>query len=69
MSESAICPTCRRPLELVRECADCGVGFTIEPAEQEWFAKRSLMPPRRCQACRQTRRQARAAVAAEEKNE
>ncbi len=39
------------------ECADCGASFTFNAEEQEFFASKGYTnEPKRCPACRQTRK-------------
>ena len=39
------------------ECVECGASFTFSASEQELFANRGYTnDPKRCPACRQTRR-------------
>ncbi|MBI4296500.1 MAG: zinc-ribbon domain containing protein [Chloroflexi bacterium] len=45
------------------QCADCGTTFTFSAAEQELFASRGYAnDPKRCPACRQTRKAERGAT-------
>jgi CxxC-x17-CxxC domain-containing protein len=37
-------------------CADCGAEFTFSEDDQEFHANRGYQEPKRCPACRQTRR-------------
>lgn len=39
-----------------RVCADCGQMFTLTTADVDWFIKRGLQIPRRCEPCRHERR-------------
>jgi len=42
------------------ECVECGASFTFSASEQELFANRGYTnDPKRCPACRQTRREQR----------
>jgi CxxC-x17-CxxC domain-containing protein len=42
------------------QCADCGSEFTFSAEEQEFFASKGYTnEPKRCQPCRQTRKQER----------
>jgi hypothetical protein len=34
------------------ECRSCGLAFTFNVAEQEFFAARQLSPPKKCKPCR-----------------
>ena len=40
-------------------CADCGQEFTFTSSEQQFYADRQFSEPRRCPACRATRKAAR----------
>jgi hypothetical protein len=42
--------------DLVLQCADCGSDFLLESREQLFYFKRGLAMPKRCQECRQHRR-------------
>ena len=37
-------------------CADCSAEFTFSAADQEFHAARGYQDPKRCPACRQSRR-------------
>jgi len=37
-------------------CADCAAEFTFSAADQEFHAARGYQDPKRCPACRQSRR-------------
>lgn len=50
------CPTCNRPLDVVRICP-CGRTFTINEGEQRFYHRNELSLPRYCAECRQARRQ------------
>lgn len=42
------------------QCSDCGVNFTFTVGEQEFFASKGYAnEPKRCPACRQSRRSGR----------
>ncbi len=41
-------------------CADCRLEFTLTESEATFFASKGLTKPRRCKACRQKRRDAKA---------
>lgn len=41
-------------------CADCRIDFTFSESEAAFFASKGLTKPRRCKACRQKRRDAKA---------
>lgn len=41
-------------------CADCRSEFTFTESEAAFFASKGLTKPRRCKACRQKRRDAKA---------
>ena len=57
VTEPVLCPTCGRPRDLVRICADCAATYLLSAAAARWYAARSLSLPRRCPACRLRRRQ------------
>lgn len=38
------------------ECSDCTVPFTFSAGEQEYFAGKGLLPPKRCTSCRTLRK-------------
>jgi hypothetical protein len=38
-------------------CKDCGNGFTLTAGEQEFFASRGMVNPKRCPKCRIAKRQ------------
>jgi len=42
-------------------CTDCGTSFTFTGGEQEFYASRNLSAPRRCKACRSSRKTQRTA--------
>jgi CxxC-x17-CxxC domain-containing protein len=47
------------------QCADCGNDFTFSASEQEFFSSKGFTnEPKRCPACRQTRKQTRGGSAA-----
>ena len=48
-----------------RTCIDCGRRFLIHPNAQEFFESRGLELPKRCQACREKKKQERKAEEAE----
>lgn len=48
-----------------RTCIDCGRRFLIHPSAQEFFESRGLELPKRCQACREKKKQERKAEEAE----
>lgn len=54
----AACPQCGRPFDVVRQCSDCGVEFTLTHNQQMFFLERGLQQPRRCEKCRFRRKQA-----------
>jgi CxxC-x17-CxxC domain-containing protein len=37
-------------------CAECGTAFPFTEREQEYYAERNLSQPKRCKACRDSRR-------------
>lgn len=40
------------------QCAECGADFTFDASEQEFYANKGFTnEPKRCSACRQSRRQ------------
>jgi CxxC-x17-CxxC domain-containing protein len=40
------------------QCAECGADFTFDASEQEFYASKGFTnEPKRCPACRQSRRQ------------
>jgi hypothetical protein len=43
-------------LDSMLTCSDCGASFTFTAGEQAYFASHDLTKPRRCPACRATRR-------------
>ena len=44
------------------ECVDCGSNFTFSASEQEFFANKGFTnEPKRCPACRQSRKEQRRA--------
>lgn len=43
------------PDEVIK-CTDCRMDFTFTEGEQNFFAEKSLVAPRRCKICRQKRR-------------
>jgi predicted amidophosphoribosyltransferase len=57
--DHAICPTCRRPIDLTRYCADCSAPFMLTMKDQQFFAARKLALPRRCPECRAARKRLR----------
>jgi hypothetical protein len=50
------CPTCHRPLDVVKRCRDCGRPFSVSLSEQRYFESKGLQPPKRCTDCRRDRR-------------
>ena len=43
--------------DLVLKCCDCEKEFTHSAGEQRYFASKGLSTPKRCQECRQIRKQ------------
>jgi CxxC-x17-CxxC domain-containing protein len=43
-------------IDTMLTCSDCGASFTFTAGEQAYFASHDLSEPRRCPACRATRR-------------
>ena len=41
------------------KCCDCGAGFILTVGERQFYFDRKLNLPKRCQECRQRRRQGR----------
>jgi len=41
---------------VIRHCADCGAPYSLEPEEEDWFRREGLSLPKRCGACRASRR-------------
>ena len=37
-------------------CVECGQSFVFTVGEQQFYAERGLVEPKRCQACRVARR-------------
>jgi hypothetical protein len=54
--DHAVCPTCNRPIDLRKYCADCSAPFVLTKKDQEFFASRKLELPRRCPECRKARK-------------
>lgn len=52
---------------ITRTCKDCGAEYVITPEEQRHFKAMGYELPKRCPKCRQIRKEARKAAAAEEK--
>ena len=50
------CPTCKRPLAETRYCVACSEPFVLDENTQNWFRRKGLSLPRRCQGCREARR-------------
>lgn len=44
--------------ERKRRCVDCGLWFVISPGEQRFFNSHRLHFPKRCQRCREAKREA-----------
>jgi hypothetical protein len=43
--------------DLILQCCDCKGAFTHTIGEQRYFASKGLSTPKRCQECRQIRKQ------------
>lgn len=43
--------------DLILQCCDCEKAFTFTAGEQRYYASKKLSTPRRCQECRQVRKQ------------
>ena len=41
------------------KCEECGANFTFTAGEQEFYTEKGFTPPKRCQDCRQAKKQAR----------
>ena len=41
------------------KCSDCGADFTWTAGEQEFYTQKKLFPPKRCNKCRQIKKQRR----------
>lgn len=39
-------------------CEECGQQFTFTKGEQEFYEEKGFTPPKRCQACRQAKKEA-----------
>lgn len=48
-------------------CVDCQAAFTFTEGEQEFYALRAFVPPKRCGRCRATRAAMRQAGAYQER--
>ncbi len=46
----------KEPTPMTIQCSDCRQEFTFSVGEQEFFADRNLMPPKRCRDCRAARK-------------
>jgi hypothetical protein len=52
--------------DITIDCRDCRTPFTWTAGQQQYFAERQLMQPRRCEQCRRWRRQQQAEAASVE---
>jgi uncharacterized Zn finger protein len=43
--------------DVIIRCGDCGKAFTFTAGEQRYYASKRLSTPKRCQECRQVRKQ------------
>ncbi|MGE3957583.1 MAG: zinc-ribbon domain containing protein [Vicinamibacterales bacterium] len=62
MTRPAPSKTTRAWSDQARTCIECDSPFALAESEIEFFAMRGLELPRRCAACRKSRREARAAL-------
>jgi hypothetical protein len=45
------------PEDQILICRECRQEFVFSPGEQQFFAEKGFMPPKRCSACREARRE------------
>ena len=45
---------------VITRCVDCDLAFSLAAGEIEWYQARNFPAPKRCPACRRTRRKLKA---------
>ena len=46
----------RQKKDRVVVCKECGKFFFITPSEEEWYVRKNLVAPKRCESCRRMRK-------------
>lgn len=41
---------------MTKQCKGCGKDFELTQETSEWFEKKGLIPPKRCESCRAKKR-------------
>lgn len=59
IAETEFRASCDSNTSVQKTCRDCGKTFEITRAERIFFESHNMAPPKRCPACRKTRKEAR----------
>jgi N-acetylglutamate synthase-like GNAT family acetyltransferase len=43
--------------DITLSCTDCKCGFIWTAGEQQWYAEKGFKEPKRCEICRQVRKE------------